>query len=82
MSMNILMESFLKFIKLKYLMIYVKYVLVKENKNLLNQSVDTKYVHSVLNNLNNKNNINYVHFVDSMIGMKFNIQILIVNENS
>lgn len=63
-------------------MTYVKYVSMKENKNLLKLNVDTKYVQDVLNNLKNKKNINYVHFVDSMIGMKFNIQILIINENS
>ena len=51
-------------------MIYVKYVSMKENNNLLKLNVDIKYVQSVLNNLKNKNNINYVHFVDKKIGMK------------
>ena len=68
--MNILMENLFKIIKLKYLLIHVKYVLMKENKNLLNQCADIKYVQSVLNNLKNKNNINYVHFVDNIIGIK------------
>ena len=71
MSMNILMENLLvQFHKLKYLMTYVKYVLVKENNNLLNLNVDIKFAQSVLNNFKNKNNINYVHFVDNKIGMK------------
>ena len=63
-------------------MTYVKYVLVKENNNLLDLNVDIKFAQSVLNNFKNKNNINYVHFVDKKIGMKFNVQILIVYENS
>ena len=49
---------------------YAKYVLMKENKNLLNLSVAIKFAQSVLNNFKNKNNINYVHFVDKKIGMK------------
>ena len=71
MSMNILMENlFVQNQKLKYLMTYVKYVLVKENNNLLDLNVDIKFAQSVLNNFKNKNNINYVHFVDNKIGMK------------
>ena len=70
MIIHILMETLFLIFKQKYLMMCVKYVLMKENKNLLNQSVDIKYAQSVLNNLKNKNNINYVHYVDSMIGMK------------
>ena len=81
--MNILMENlFAQNQKQKHLMIYVKYVSMKENKNLLKLNVAIKYAQNALNNLNNKNNINYVHFVDNMIGMKFNVQILIVNESS
>ena len=57
-------------------MTYVKYVLVKENNNLLNLNVAIKYVQSVLNNLKNKNNMIYVHFVDSMIGMKKQYKII------
>ena len=56
--------------KLKFLMIYVRYALMKENNNLLNLNVDIKYAQNVLNNLKNKNNINYVQFVDRKIGMK------------
>ena len=71
MSMNILMENlFVQNQKLKYLMTYVKYVLVKENNNLLDLNVDIEFAQSVLNNFKNKNNINYVHFVDNKIGMK------------
>lgn len=45
MIMNILIENlFIQNQKQKHSMIYVKYVLMKENKNLLNQNVDTKYV--------------------------------------
>ena len=69
--MNILMENlFAQNQKQKHLMIYVKYVLMRENKNLLNLNVDIKFAQSVLNNFKNKNNINYVHFVDNKIGMK------------
>ena len=44
MIIHILMEILLKFIKLKYLMIYVKYVSMKDNKNLLNLSVNIESV--------------------------------------
>ena len=57
MIIHILMETLFLIFKQKYLMMCVKYVLMKENKNLLNQSVDIKYAQSVLNNLKNKNNI-------------------------
>ena len=70
MIMHMLMKNLLKIIKLKHLMIHVKYVLVKENKNLLNQNVTIKYVCNVLRNLKNNKNINNVQFVDNMIGMK------------
>lgn len=69
--MNILMENlYMLFHKLKYLMIYVKYVLMRENKNLLNLNVVIKYVQNAFNNLKNKNNINCVHFVDRKIGIR------------
>ena len=70
------MEILFLIVKQKHLMTYVKYVLVKENNNLLNLNVAIKYVQSVLNNLKNKNNMIYVHFVDSMIGMKKQYKII------
>ena len=43
--MNIFMKNlYILFHKLKYLMIFVKYALMMENKNLLNQNVVIKYV--------------------------------------
>ena len=51
-------------------MIHVKYVLMKENKNLLKLNVIIKYVQIAFNNLKNKMIMNHVHFVDNMIGMK------------
>ena len=71
MIIIILMENlFIQFHKLKYLMTYVKYVLMKENKNLLKLNVVIKYVYNVLNNLSNNIDINYVHYVDKIIGIK------------
>ena len=51
-------------------MTYVKYVLMKENKNLLRLNVDIKYVYNVLKDFKNNRNIIYVHYVDKIIGMK------------
>ena len=69
--MNLLMENlFIQFLKLKYLIIHAKYVLMKENKNLLKLSVVIKYVQSVLNNLKNNMIMNHVLYVDKIIGMK------------
>ena len=82
MVINILMENLFLIVKLKNLMIHVKYVSMKENKNLLKLNVDIKYVQNALNNFKNKNNINYARFVDNIIGIKliktdiFNINIL------
>ena len=44
MVINILMENLFLIVKLKNLMIHVKYVSMKENKNLLKLNVDIKYV--------------------------------------
>ena len=49
-------------------MTYAKYVLLKENKNLLKLNVIIEYAQNVSKNF--KNNIKYVHFVDRKIGMK------------
>ena len=71
MITSILMNNLcILFHKQKYLMIYVKYVLMKENKNLLKLSVAIKYVWNVLKNYKDNKNINYVHHVDNIIGMK------------
>ena len=71
MIINILMGTLLvQFLKLKYLIIHAKYVLMKENKNLLYLNADTKYVQNVLNNLKDKKNMNHVLYVDKIIGMK------------
>lgn len=70
MVIHILMENLLKIIKQNYLMMYVKYVSMKENKNLLKLSVVIKYVWNVLNNFKNNKNMNYAHYVDNIIGMK------------
>ena len=51
-------------------MTYVKYVLMKENKNLLRLNVDIKYVQIALKDFKNNRNIVYVHYVDNIIGMK------------
>ena len=72
MIMNILMENLFitQFHKQKHLTAHAKYVLMKENNNLLNQNVDIKFVYNALKNLKIKNKINYAHFVDRKIGMK------------
>ena len=44
MAINILVENLFLIVKLKNLMTYVKYVSMKENKNLLKLNVDIKYV--------------------------------------
>lgn len=69
--MSILMEIlFFQFLKVKYLMTHVRYVLLKENKNLSNLYVDIKYVQNALKNFKNKINIKYVQFADNTFGMK------------
>ena len=49
-------------------MIHVKYVLMKESKNLLNPNVDTIYVKIVFLNYLQIINIKLVQFVEIIIG--------------
>ena len=51
-------------------MIYVKYALWKENKNLLKQNVVILYVTNAYQSLLNQANINYAQYVDKKTGMK------------
>ena len=52
---------------------YVKYVLLKENKSLLKQNAIMEYVQNVLNNYLKKIN-NFVQYVDKQNGLQFNIK--------
>ena len=69
------------FHKQKYLMIYVKYVLTKENKNLLYLNAITKFVYNAFLNSKEHLIINLVQFADNIIGLnKIKMNICLFND--
>ena len=74
-------DLFIQNQKPKYLMIYVKYVLTKENKNLLYLNAITKFVYNAFLNSKEHLIINLVQFADNIIGLnKIKMNICLFND--